>query len=221
MRFDGLVLIGKPGSGKGSLAQTICERYSFVHFSMGHLLRRRSTDGSGLGMELGAILAAGKYVPDPMLNSVFLDEYRQLRSDSKTQDRCIVFDGFPRSISQLEVLNSVLPIERCLLLVLQVSDQTCRLRSLRRRICARCDRTYSSDVLCCSKCGQPVRHRNDDQLEMFNSRLQEFFEKCEPAIARFPFRCDLDAEQSLPEVQAHVFEIIDQLFGQTDDAEDG
>lgn len=98
-----LILFGPPGSGKGTQAAKLVDRYQLVHISTGDLFRRNISQNTPLGQRAQAIMAEGKLVPDEVTIAMLRDEV-----EANPQANGFIFDGFPRTIPQAEALDALL-----------------------------------------------------------------------------------------------------------------
>jgi len=125
-----LVLIGPPGSGKGTQAIRLAERYKVPHISTGDILRAAVRDGTRLGRQVAAILAAGSLVGDDVITDLVRERLRE--PDARSG---FVLDGYPRTVPQADTLDELLaelgrPLS--IVLELQVPDEICVRRMLKR-----------------------------------------------------------------------------------------
>jgi adenylate kinase len=178
-----IVLLGAPGSGKGTQAARLCERFGLVAVSTGDILRAAAISGSPLGRRAKAIMDAGGLVDDQTM--VDLVRERLSRPDAA---RGVVLDGFPRSRSQAEALDRMLEGRPRLAIVLEVPIDRLQRRLLSRRICLKCRTIYSggtaygSEEELCSRCGIALIRRDDDNLETVKNRLATYRATVEPLL---------------------------------------
>ena len=99
-----IIIFGAPGSGKGTYSEEIVKRYGMNHISTGDVLRAEINSGSEKGKEIAAIINKGQLIPDEMIIKILADVYDKLGKDNKG----VIFDGFPRTIPQAEVLEKAL-----------------------------------------------------------------------------------------------------------------
>ena len=99
-----IILIGPPGSGKGTQAKMIVDKYNVKHVSTGDILRENVRNGTPLGVEAKKFMDAGKLVPDALLIDIIKD--RLAKDDVKGG---WMLDGFPRTMPQAEALDKILP----------------------------------------------------------------------------------------------------------------
>jgi adenylate kinase len=195
-----LLLIGPPGSGKGTQASRLTERYSIPAISTGDILRAAVKAHTPLGVEVGGILAAGGLVGD----SLMIDLVRDRLSKPDTASG-FVLDGFPRTLTQAEALDLMLGERHVLALLLVVPEAEVERRLVSRRICLGCKTLYTtgtrygSEQELCSKCGAPLITRDDDNVETVRNRLRTYRETSEPLIAYYRARGWLfEIDGSLP-----------------------
>jgi len=179
-----LVIMGPPGAGKGTAAESIRTRYGLAHISTGDLLRAAVKAGTDLGLKAAGYMNAGKLVPDDVV--IGLVERRLGEPDTL---KGFMLDGFPRTIPQAEALAIMLDgIGRHLDLVLsiEVEDEEIIKRIAGRLICPSCGAIYNEDTnppekgVC--KCGGSPTRRKDDEPEAVKTRLIAYKAQTEPLI---------------------------------------
>ena len=102
-----LILFGPPGSGKGTQAKILCESLGLVHISTGDILRARVASGDALGRQVAGIMQAGALVPDEIVNKIVEDRIGQ-----PDAARGFILDGYPRTVEQAKLLDSVFRAKR-------------------------------------------------------------------------------------------------------------
>jgi len=180
------VLLGAPGSGKGTQAEMITRQFGIPVTSPGAILRREKDLGTPLGLETAEITQRGDLVPDKIIIELIEDWLRLHGSHG------FVFDGFPRTLPQAESLFSILRRLRTALdlaIWLEVSEETVRERISGRLQCRSCGFTTSSasakfaERPVCPYCDGPLVRRNDDDVTVLQTRLKEFATKTQPLSA--------------------------------------
>lgn len=181
-----IILMGPPGSGKGTQAVVIAERYAVPIISTGDILRASARSGSALGLELRAIMASGGLVGDDMMIALVQDRLAQ--ADAA---RGFILDGFPRTVAQAEALSALLDGYPALAIVLEVPDHDLETRLDSRRICLKCRAVYhsgtrlGSEAETCARCHLPLIKRDDDNIDVIRTRLQTYHRETEPVLAYY------------------------------------
>jgi adenylate kinase len=179
------VLLGAPGSGKGTQAELITRQFGIPVTSPGAILRREKDLGTPLGLETAEITQRGDLVPDKIIVGLIEDWLRLHGSHG------FVFDGFPRTLPQAESLSSILTRLRTALdfaIWLEVSEETVRSRISGRLQCRSCGFTTSvtsakfADRPVCPYCDGRLERRNDDDVSVLQTRLREFNTKTQPLV---------------------------------------
>jgi adenylate kinase len=177
------VLLGAPGSGKGTQAEMITRQFGIPVTSPGAILRREKDLGTPLGLETAEITQGGGLAPDKIIVGL-IEDWVRLHGGYG-----FVFDGFPRTLPQAESLREILerhhtPLE--LAVWLDVSEDTVRDRIASRLQCRGCGFTTSASSAkfaerpVCPFCDGPLVRRNDDDVAVLQKRLQEFNSKTQP-----------------------------------------
>ena len=180
-----LVMLGPPGSGKGTQASRLAEKLDLHHLSTGDMLRSAVKNETELGKKAKEYMEKGDLVPD----SLILDMIREtIKND---QGSGFIFDGFPRTIPQAEGLDKMLQSEGEELdaaLNLDVSDQEVIKRLSGRFFCPNCQRTYNypsnlpRQEGICDECGVELQKRKDDTEEVVKNRLEVYKKQTQPLI---------------------------------------
>lgn len=173
-----LILLGAPGSGKGTLAKKICKDYNIPQISTGDILRANIAFGTMLGKKAQEYMNKGELVPDELMLDLL--EQRLAEKDCKNG---FILDGYPRSIAQAEALKKIVSIDCVIQIDLPFSIIETRLTS--RRICTSCGEIFDISVYgkdTCDKCGAPLYQRDDDKLETIRNRLEVYEKQTAPLI---------------------------------------
>ena len=208
-----LLLIGPPGSGKGTQAKQLTERYRVPHISTGDMLREQIRKGTSLGEEAKGYINDGNLVPDELILSML--KVRLSQSDSQGE---YVLDGFPRSHAQAEALDALLErqsqnIKAALLLVLD--DETIVKRLCNRRVCPECGRVYhlinhppkTEDRCDEYHCRATLIQRPDDNETAIRNRLRIYHEQTQPVVAFYKEKGllrEIDASREILRVQIDI-----------------
>ncbi len=181
-----LIILGAPGSGKGTASTVIRDKYSLAHISTGDIFRANIKEMTPLGVEAKKYIDAGKLVPDSVTISMVEDRLNQ--DDCKNG---FILDGFPRTIPQAEALEQILSskgeaIDAVLSVI--VDDEVIKSRVSGRRVCGKCGESYNVTFKptkvegVCDVCGGEVYQREDDKPETVEARLKTYYENTQPLI---------------------------------------
>jgi adenylate kinase len=186
-----IVLLGAPGSGKGTQAKLLVDKYKIPHISTGDILRAAVSAGSDLGKKAKAVMDAGQLVSDEIV--LGLIQERMGQADAKNG---FIMDGFPRNIPQAQALDAMLarlgrPLQ--LAVLVDVANDVLLKRITGRRTCAssKCGATYniyfspSKVAGKCDKCGSTLQHRSDDNEATVRNRLQVYQQQTQPLVAYY------------------------------------
>ncbi|MET0221411.1 MAG: adenylate kinase [Tardiphaga sp.] len=192
-----LILLGPPGSGKGTQAQRLVQRYGIVQLSTGDMLRAAVAAQTPIGLKAKDIMAAGHLVPDEIVIGIIKERIEQPDAANG-----FILDGFPRTVPQAEALDDLLTKERMNLdavIELKVNEGV-----LLERVERRAAETRAR--------GEEVRP--DDTPEVLTRRLSNFREQTEPLIHYYSDRRKLatvDGMMSIEEVTEEIARILTAL----------
>jgi len=183
-----IVLLGAPGSGKGTQAQRLQAKYGVPQVSSGDLLRDAVARKTELGLKAKSVMDSGQLVSDDIVLGLIRDRLR--RPDAA---RGFILDGFPRNIDQANSLNALLkelgqPIDA--VLQLDVRKETLVQRLAGRRTCPTCGSVYNvhslpPGVSTCSKDGAQLYQRPDDKEDVVAKRLEVYATQTQPLIEHY------------------------------------
>ena len=211
-----IVLLGAPGSGKGTQARLLVERYNITQIATGDLLREAVASGSTLGRQAKMAMDAGHLVGDDIVLAIIQE--RILRSDTRNG---FILDGFPRSLAQAEALDQLLssvgrPLDLALLLAVDVDALLQRL--VGRRTCLSCGQVYNVFYSPphidgrCDACGGRLRHRADDNEETIGNRLRVYEAQTFPVIDYYKEQGKLRTVQGvgeIPDISKAMRKVVD------------
>ncbi|MGI6333071.1 MAG: adenylate kinase [Saccharofermentanales bacterium] len=184
-----IVLLGPPGSGKGTLAADLIRLYNFEYVSTGDIFRHNIREKTPLGLNASEYIHAGQLVPDHVTIAMIADHLKPPRTGFG-----ILFDGFPRTVVQAEALDRMLgQMQTALHMVINlvVSRETVVERLSNRRLCVSCGRGYNLVSLpskvpgVCDQCGGVLIQRADDRPETVRTRLEHYRDLTKPLAAYY------------------------------------
>jgi adenylate kinase len=198
-------MLGAPGSGKGTQAKQLQDKFSIPQISTGDILRSMAKGTSPLAKQIQETQAAGKLVSDNILFEVVKE--RTEKDDCKD---CFILDGYPRTLVQAKQLEKLASKEKIIKVFnIDVSDDLLLKRLTGRRNCSSCGQIYNIFFKppikenYCDICNVPLLHRSDDNLESIENRLQEYHKNTAPLIEFYKNQnCifNVDGEKSASEV---------------------
>lgn len=212
-----IVLLGAPGSGKGTQAKKLVAEFGFPQISTGDLLRDAVARGTDYGLKAKAAMDAGQLVSDEIVLGIIRD--RLARPDAAGG---FILDGFPRNKAQAEALEPLLedlgqPLDAAVLMDVDLDILMKRLTG--RRTCAGCGRVYNVYYLppakegVCDACGGELVQRSDDKEETIGRRLKVYQSETEPLVQYYDGLGKLkvvDAEGDVEDVYARLVEAVSQ-----------
>lgn len=183
------MLLGPPGSGKGTQAARIAGQLSIPHISTGDILRGAVKAGTPLGRQVAGIMTAGGLVGDGLITDLVRERLGE--PDARIG---FILDGYPRTAAQAEALDTMRAPDSLVVALIQVPDDAIVKRMSSRRVCDSCSLTQSvsaesgADGEHCPYCGGDLIRRPDDHPDTVRRRLQTYAEAATPLIAFYRSR---------------------------------
>jgi len=210
-----LILLGAPGSGKGTQGQRLAERYTIPEISTGDLLRQAVAAGTALGKAAKTVMDAGKLVSDDIVLGVIRE-----RLKSADTRKGFILDGFPRNLAQAEQLDELLdelgqPIDLAVLIEVEVDSILQRL--LGRRTCLSCGASFNIFYApphmddSCDECGGRLKRRSDDNEETIGNRLRTYETQSLPVAERYREQGRLRVVQGIGDIE-DVFKAVSKAI---------
>lgn len=209
-----LILLGPPGSGKGTQAKFLMTSYGIPQISTGDILREAVAKGTKLGQEAKAYMEEGKLVPDKLIVDIIKE--RLVKPDC---GRGFILDGFPRTQAQAEALRITLAemgISLSAVLNIKVDEPSLVRRLSGRRTCRDCQTSCHIDFSPpkipdkCDKCGGELYQRKDDKEEVIKNRLKVYLNQTEPLIEYYG---NLGGVLKDIDGKGEIEEIFDRIVG--------
>ncbi len=209
-----IVLLGAPGSGKGTQAKLLVEKYKLPQISTGDMLREAVAEASPLGRQAKVAMDAGQLVSDEIVLAIIQE--RVMRPDAR---KGFILDGFPRNQQQAEALDQLLtslgrPLNLSLLVAVDVDALIQRL--VGRRTCLSCGQMYNIYYAPphiegrCDECGGRLRHRADDNEETIGNRLRVFETHTLPVVEYYKEQGNLRTIQGVGEI-SDIFKAVTKV----------
>ncbi len=184
-----LIILGAPGSGKGSQCKWITKDYNVPHISTGDIFRKNISEGTELGKKAKEYMDQGKLVPDELV----IDLLTSRLEENDCKENGFLLDGFPRTLEQAEALEKYLNLNGIKIdkvINLHVPDEEIMARAINRRTCENpdCKEIYNlrdnppKQEGICDKCGSKLFKRDDDNEETVSNRLAVYHAQTEPLI---------------------------------------
>jgi adenylate kinase len=206
-----IVIIGPQGSGKGTQADLIADKYKLANISTGVMFREAVKNQTDLGRAVKAIIDRGDLVPDDLTNELVKE--RLHKADCQTG---FILDGYPRNLLQAEYLLSHQTITH--VLEIWISDEEAVKRISGRRVCS-CGTTYHilynppQQPNICDRCGKQLTQRDDDNEKSVKQRLKIYHQQTESIVSFFQkkdLHYRINGEQRIPNVARDVYLVLDK-----------
>lgn len=203
-----IVLLGPPGSGKGTQTERLCSELELTKISTGDLLREAVRNNTPLGAKAKSFMDAGKLVPNDLVVDLVKEKMKSLKGG-------VILDGFPRSLEQAQLLDRFAKID--LVIDLVVNEEKLIKRLTMRRTCKDCSGVYHleynppKDEDKCDKCGGPLFQRSDDTERTVRERLKVYKESTLPLTKFYKEKGILkqvDGEGDISEVYQRILKVI-------------
>ena len=209
-----IILFGPPGAGKGTQAQKLVENHNYYQISTGDLLRNEANKKSNIGVEIEKLISKGEFVSDEIVNDLLKQTLSKLNSHDP-----IIFDGYPRSISQASNLEQILNnFKRKIdfVISLNVSRDIVQKRIIGRVTCEKCNVTlneyFDAERIKNLKCkGENLVKRKDDNLETILNRYDKYIKTTKPVLdflSKMTNIYEVDGDLKIDEITGKIEEII-------------
>ena len=214
-----IIIFGPPGAGKGTQSKFIVKKYNLYQVSTGDLLRQEIKNKSEVGLKIASIVNAGSLVLDDIVSQLIENTIKKEYLKDK-----IIFDGYPRNISQAENLIFLLKKYNQkidLVLKLSVSLDSIQKRISGRSICSMCGKIYNEffnpapqNGECCSS--KYLQKRGDDTSEIAIKRFKTYENETKPILEfyeKYKLLKEVNGELPIVQIYKEISEIIDLIEG--------
>jgi len=211
-----IILLGPPGSGKGTQGDLIEKKYGFPKVSSGDLLRQAVKNEALLDEEVEGALNCGRLVSDDIIMLMIKDRISQ--EDCR---KGYVMDGFPRNLNQAKMFEEINGKRKEIVLDIYLSEKTLIERLGARRICPQCGAIYNMKLQypekeeTCDACGARLIRRQDDELHVIKERLRVYRNQEKTLIDYYKQKGvynKIDGEKNIEDVFSDICEIMDKAI---------
>lgn len=212
-----IILLGPPGAGKGTQASTLVTERGMVQLSTGDILRAAVKEGTEVGKMADEIMKSGKFFPDELMAQILGEHMDKLNPEVG-----IIFDGYPRTARQAELLDELLSTRGRTLdhvIELEVDEAALTERVVGRYTCAKCGAGYHDSFKqpkvagVCDVCGSTqFKRRPDDNADTVRTRMEEYRAKTAPILPIYEARGlvkRVDGMADIDHVAAAIAAILD------------
>ena len=216
-----IIMLGAPGTGKGTVASILTEKLNIPQVSTGDIFRKNIKEGTELGKIADSYISKGNLVPDDITIEIVKD-----RLNEQDAQNGVILDGFPRTVEQADALEKMLKKKGKkvdMVVNLTTPEEEIIERIVNRRVCSNQEcKTIYNLVLnppkkegICDKCGSELIQRKDDKVETVKSRLDNYFNLTSPLIEYYESKGVLKTEvvsKSINKLGKDVAEEIAELL---------
>ena len=209
-----LILLGPPGAGKGTQAQFIANKFNLYQLSTGDLLRNEIKNKTEIGKKIDQIISQGEFANDEIVNKLL----KTVITNPSYRNR-IIFDGYPRNITQAENLEIMLNEDNQsvnFILFLKVTREVIEKRILGRITCEKCNKTFNKylnkEEIEKHECeNKYLKKREDDNQEAIITRYDEYMKKTKPVLDFYSSRSyfhEIEGNQKIQVITGKIEEIL-------------
>jgi len=210
-----VIIFGPPGAGKGTQAQNIAKKFNLYQISTGDLLRSEIKKKSLIGKEIESIISEGDFATDEIVNKL-LDKIIK----NPVYKNRIIFDGYPRNITQAENLKTLLSKSKqsiSAVLYLNVAKNIVEKRIIGRITCEKCNKSLNKffntkEEIENHECGKDhLKTRKDDNYKTMDKRYDAYMERTKPVLnfySSISYFHEIDANQKIEVIASKIEQIL-------------
>lgn len=213
-----LIMLGAPGTGKGTVASKLSAKLNIPQVSTGDIFRKAIAEKTQVGMEAEKYMSQGMLVPDEV--TIRIVEERLKDSDVKDG---LILDGFPRTIEQAKALDVMLEKEKrniTLAINLETPEEEIIDRIISRRVCSNqdCKTVYNTKLNppkvdgVCDKCGKELIQRKDDNEETVRNRLVAYYKQSAPIVDYYKEKDVLYSSEVSEKINKMAVDVADEVY---------
>lgn len=213
-----LIMLGAPGTGKGTVAAKLATKLNIPQVSTGDIFRKAISEKTPVGVEAEKYISQGMLVPDDITIKIVEERLK----DEDVQNG-LILDGFPRTIEQAEALDSMLAkLNRKITLAinLETSEEEIIDRIVSRRVCSNqdCKTVYNTKLNppkvegICDKCGSKLIQRKDDNEETVKNRLVEYYKQSAPIVDFYKNKGLLYSSEVSVKINKMAVDVADEVY---------
>lgn len=202
------IFLGPPGSGKGTQAKLLAEKIHAFYFGTGDLMREEAQKDTEFGQKFQAVWDQGE---GALVSDEIVEKFVEAKLKGLDFKKSVVFDGFPRTIKQAQLLEKYIKSDDLVVLNIAVSKESLILRATTRQVCEKCGKIFFqadlSGIKQCDVCGGALEKRQEDAPEVVKKRIEVYESQTAPLIEYYKTKdvlMDIDGEPPIQEVTKEI-----------------
>ena len=213
-----LIMLGAPGTGKGTVASKLSEKLGIPQVSTGDIFRKAIAEKTPVGIEAEKYISQGMLVPDEVTIKIVEERLK----DSDVQNG-LILDGFPRTIEQADALDEMLKAANKnirLAINLETPEEEIIDRIVSRRICSNqdCKAVFNTKLNppkvegICDKCGAELKQRKDDNEETVKNRLETYYKQSAPIVDYYKNKGLLYSSEVSLKINKMAIDVVEEVY---------